>query len=135
MSTVRGLRNNNPGNIRINNDRFEGEITPSSDRSFKQFKTMAHGYRAIMVTIRTYATKYHINTIEGIISRWAPPCENNTKGYIRQVALLSEMDAKTEIDPCSRARMVALASAIAQVENGVPAVRVEVEEGFNLYVG
>lgn len=31
----RGLRNNNPGNIRINNDLFQGEIRPSKDKSFK----------------------------------------------------------------------------------------------------
>ena len=34
----RGLRNNNPGNIRINDDLFQGEIRPSKDKSFKQLK-------------------------------------------------------------------------------------------------
>ena len=43
----RGLRNNNPGNIRINDDLFQGEIRPSKDKSFKQFTTMAYGYRAM----------------------------------------------------------------------------------------
>lgn len=38
----RGLRNNNPGNIRINDDLFQGEIRPSKDKSFKQFTTMAY---------------------------------------------------------------------------------------------
>lgn len=38
---TRGLRNNNPGNIRINTDVFQGEITPSKDKSFKQFRSMA----------------------------------------------------------------------------------------------
>lgn len=43
----RGLRNNNPGNIRRNSDVFQGEIRPSKDKSFKQFETMPYGYRAI----------------------------------------------------------------------------------------
>lgn len=43
----RGLRNNNPGNIRRNSNVFQGEKIPSSDRQFKQFKTLAYGYRAV----------------------------------------------------------------------------------------
>ena len=39
----RGLRNNNPGNIRRNSDVFQGEVNPSRDQQFKQFKTMAYG--------------------------------------------------------------------------------------------
>lgn len=46
IMTARGLRNNNPGNIRINDDLFQGEVRPSKDKSFKQFETMAYGYRA-----------------------------------------------------------------------------------------
>ena len=47
-SLPRGLRNNNPGNIRKNSDVFQGEKT-SSDREFKQFKSMAYGYRALLI--------------------------------------------------------------------------------------
>ncbi|MBX9055585.1 structural protein P5, partial [Parabacteroides merdae] len=47
IMTARGLRNNNPGNIRINGDLFQGEVRPSKDKSFKQFTTMAYGYRAM----------------------------------------------------------------------------------------
>ena len=46
MSLPRGLRNNNPGNIRNSSTVWVGEITPSKDKSFKQFKSMAYGYRA-----------------------------------------------------------------------------------------
>ena len=48
----RGLRNNNPGNIRKNSDVFQGEKT-SSDKEFKQFKSMAYGYRAIFISCLT----------------------------------------------------------------------------------
>ena len=52
-SLPRGLRNNNPGNIRKNSDVFQGEKT-SSDREFKQFKSMAYGYRAIFKILLNY---------------------------------------------------------------------------------
>lgn len=52
--TARGLRNNNPGNIRINNDLFQGEVGPSEDKSFKQFTTMAYGYRAMFKILSNY---------------------------------------------------------------------------------
>ena len=44
----RGLRNNNPGNIRRDRDKWQGEIVPSQDQSFKQFSSMAYGYRALI---------------------------------------------------------------------------------------
>ena len=50
----RGLRNNNPGNIRISPTRYKGEIVPSSDRAFKQFKSRGWGYRAIFVLLESY---------------------------------------------------------------------------------
>lgn len=53
----RGLRNNNPGNIRKNNLKYDGEFCPSADDQFKQFKEMAYGYRAIYVILYTYQKK------------------------------------------------------------------------------
>ena len=67
----RGLRNNNPGNIRRNSDVFQGEKT-SSDREFKQFKSMAYGYRAIFKILSNYYRNYKLDTIRKMIGRWAP---------------------------------------------------------------
>ena len=58
-SLPRGLRNNNPGNIRRNSDAFQGEKT-SSDREFKQFKLMAYGYRAIFKILSNYYRNYKL---------------------------------------------------------------------------
>lgn len=63
----RGLRNNNPGNIRKNSDLFQGEVTPGKDRDFKQFKTMAYGYRAMFKILSNYYRKYHLTTIRQIV--------------------------------------------------------------------
>lgn len=88
----RGLRNNNPLNIRKSPARWIGKITPGRDREFEQFDTLEHGVRAAVVIIRTYITRYQVNTPAAIISRWAPSSENNTQAYIDYVtknALLS----------------------------------------------
>ena len=65
---TRGLRNNNPGNIRINGDLFQGEVRPSKDKSFKQFETMAYGYRAMFVILRNYIRNYKLDTIRKMIA-------------------------------------------------------------------
>ena len=64
----RGLRNNNPGNIEKNRDKFQGEIIPSQDKRFKQFKSMAYGYRAMFVTQQTYLKEYKRDTVKKIIT-------------------------------------------------------------------
>lgn len=38
--TPRGLRNNNPGNIRLSSTKYQGEVQPSQDTAFKQFESM-----------------------------------------------------------------------------------------------
>lgn len=63
----RGLRNNNPGNIRINSDLFQGEVRPSKDKSFKQFETMAYGYRAVFRILSNYYRNYKLDTIRKMI--------------------------------------------------------------------
>jgi hypothetical protein len=60
----RGIRNNNPLNIRHNADVFQGE-TKGEDKSFKTFSTMPYGYRAAFVTLATYLSRGW-NTIEKI---------------------------------------------------------------------
>ena len=84
---VRCVRNCNPLNIRKNGDKWKGLRAEQNDVAFAQFETMAYGWRAAFILLgRTYYEKYHLNTIRKIISRWAPACENNTKGYIAYVA-------------------------------------------------
>ena len=52
----RGIRNNNPCNIRLSRTTYKGEVNPSSDKAFKQFESMAYGYMAVFVTLRHYHT-------------------------------------------------------------------------------
>lgn len=49
----RGLSNCNPGNIRQSKVRYKGEVQPSRDPAFKQFESLAWGYRAVFVLLHT----------------------------------------------------------------------------------
>ncbi len=129
----RGLRNRNPGNIRRSGVRYKGEVRPSTDPAFKQFGSMALGYRAIFVLVETYRIRYGIDTVRGIVSRWAPSSENDTGAYIRTVCRLTGLDADRKIDTRDRATMTALAAAISRVENGTEAVMRDVEAGWELF--
>lgn len=83
--TVRDIRNNNPGNIRRSNDKWQGLCEKQTDPEFFQFKTPEWGIRAIARILIEYQDEYNINTIAGIISKWAPSNENNTESYIANV--------------------------------------------------
>ena len=130
----RGLRNANPGNIRISATKYMGEIQPSQDKAFKQFSSMAWGYRAMFVLLYTYQVKNRLNTLRGMINRYAPPVENNTNGYISRVAREADIDADATIDALDGAVMRPVVAAMSAVENGVPAVLSDVWAGWDLFL-
>lgn len=130
-SLPRGLRNNNPGNIRKNSDVFQGEKT-SSDKEFKQFKSMAYGYRAIFKILSNYGRNYHLKTIRQMISRWAPENENNTDAYIKAVSDYAGIPADDPINVNDREQMIRIVAGMSKVENGREADMSDVIAGWNL---
>jgi len=129
----RGLRNCNPGNIRASPVRYRGEVVPSQDPEFKQFETMAWGYRALFVLLDTYRSRYGLETLRRMIARYAPPSENDTERYVRCVVEWSGVDADAPLDTRCGATMRAVAAAFARMENGVAADPGEVEAGWALF--
>ena len=129
--TPRGLRNNNPGNIRVNNDLFQGEVRPSRDKSFKQFETMAYGYRAMFKILRNYLRIYKLDTIRKMIGRWAPENENNTSAYVSLVSSYSGIGADDLIS-FDREQMIRIVAGMSKVENGREAVMSDVIAGWEL---
>ena len=129
---TRGYRNANPLNIRINSDKFQGEIQPSGDKEFKQFETPAYGYRAAFRILRTYINNYKCDTIRKIISRWAPKNENHTENYIKVVSERSGIPADDPIYADSREMMIRIVAAMSYVENGREAVMSDVIRGWEL---
>src|SRR5574337_358914 len=81
----RGIRNNNPGNIKHSAIKFDGEI-PSDDSTFKCFSDSKYGIRAIdMILLHYYRMDQSADvatTVQGVIDRWAPPSENDTGAYV-----------------------------------------------------
>lgn len=130
----RGLANRNPGNIRHSASRYRGEVRPSRDPSFKEFEAIEWGYRAIFVTLDTYRRKYGLNTIRGMISRWAPPNENHTEAYIRTVSDRTGIAPDTVLDTHLAPTMIPIVAAISEVENGVKADFQAIERGWELYI-
>lgn len=128
----RGIDNCNPGNIRLSKVFYRGEVQPSQDAAFKQFSSMEWGYRAMFVLLDTYARRYGLNTIRGMISRYAPPSENNTEAYIAAICEWTGIAADEVLDTRSRRDMVPIVVAMSRIENGLPALRPQVEKGFDL---
>ncbi|BBL31222.1 structural protein [Pantoea ananatis] len=115
----RGIRNNNPGNIRWG-DEWKGLVPEGqrTDKSFCQFKAPEFGIRAMIIILRNYQSKYGLKTITGIIKRWAPPKENDTQAYIRSVAQATGTDADKTIDLTDSRKLFPLLQAIIKHENG-----------------
>ena len=132
--TPRGLRNCNPGNIRISGTKYQGEIQPSRDASSKQFESMAYGYRAIFMLLHTYAVRHGLDTIRGMISRYAPQNENDTDQYIRTVCDWSFTAPDTHLTTTNAEVMIPIVSAISRYENGLPAVASDVQEGWGMFI-
>ena len=117
----RGIRNNNPLNIRRSKDQWKGMAEAQSDVSFVQFKSLEYGWRAAFhLLTRTYYHKYRLYTIRTIVSRWAPELENNTKAYVDNVSSLTGIapDEPLGIPSEQPSRWIALGIAMAIQENG-----------------
>ena len=135
---TRGLRNNNPLNIRkVPGTHWRGEVLPqrgsgegAGDRLFVQFESLEYGIRAAFCILDTYRRKYQDVCVEDIIARWAPASENNTEKYIKNVCLwtgLGGLQRLTEED------WPKLVLAMARQECGALLSEDVVQKGFHLY--
>lgn len=132
MKMSRGLRNNNPGNIEKNSTKWKGLCKEQTDSRFFQFESIAWGYRAMFRTLRTYKSVHGKNTLTEMITRWAPPVENDTEGYIRFVSNRAKVYPNIEIDTNNKAQMCRIVEAMSMMENGVPGVMSDIEKGWEL---
>lgn len=99
INKPRGIRNNNPGNIRKSSSSWLGKIQNGSDEDFEQFTEMAYGVRAMAKLIfNTYINKYNAQNLVQIIERYAPSSENNVDAYVHAVSKRAKVNA---IDPVS----------------------------------
>lgn len=115
-SQIRSIRNKNPGNIR-HGDNWQGRAAEQPDPDYITFVSEEYGARALMINLRTYMVNYGINTISGIISRWAPPTENNTAAYISAVSARIGQGPHVAL-PFDKTPVTQIAHAIAHHETG-----------------
>ncbi|WLW38376.1 hypothetical protein OCLPNDPH_00001 [Escherichia phage Zappy] len=112
---TRGIRNNNPGNIRVSKDQWEGMT--GDDGSFVTFDSPESGVRALGKNLLSYGRQGY-DSIEKIINRWAPPNENDTKAYIDSVVAATGIPATQSLDLSNPDTLSALAQAISFHETG-----------------
>ena len=125
MSIPRGIRNNNPLNIRRTGDNWRGMAEVQTDRAFVQFKSLEYGWRAAFrLLTKTYFARYHLQTIRAIVSRWAPESENNTKAYIQNVSRLTAIAPDEPLGEPSQHphRWMLIGVAMATQENGTTSI-------------
>lgn len=118
---TRGERNHNPLNIRRSpGTRWLGQCPRQYDREFVQFQSDLFGFRAAFRILRTYIRLQQLDTLRGIIYRWAPPEDgNNTESYVATVSRLSDVPAGRHIAFEDEEVLVAIVAAMARVESGM----------------
>lgn len=117
QSGIRGFRNNNWLNIRISNNAWQGKVQNNTDGTFEQFETPELGIRAAAKNIKTYSSR-GLNTVRQIISTWAPPNENHTNSYVKNVADRMGVSPDETINVFDNETMVKLIAAMTISENG-----------------
>lgn len=114
----RGIRNNNPGNIRsVPAMLWYGERLPSDD-GYARFNTSHNGIRAMLINL------YHYYALDGCITyadgckRWAPRNENDTAKYTADICGKLNVAATDVVPYTHEFCVVEFAKAIIWMENG-----------------
>ncbi len=110
-----GIRNNNPLNIRVSSNAWQGKIP--SDNGFEKFSDMKYGIRAGVKNLQTYYNRDKLTTVSKIINKWAPPIENHTNNYINYVAKGVGVNVNS-ILPFTADAFASLVSVMSEMENG-----------------
>lgn len=117
----RGLRNNNPLNIRLGARLWPGEIV-GGDPAFRTFATMVDGIREGARLLLEYGPKMTAEDktvcVATIVSRWAPAVENDVVAYAQDVAERLGVAMTQPLDLHDPAILAGMVRAMARHENG-----------------
>lgn len=132
----RGVRNNNPLNIRKGCN-WQGERLVQTDPGFEEFETMQMGIRAGFIILKNYMTGRNghyqpCDTINKIISHWAPESENATRSYINTVANMTGIHPNQRLFFNDRPTMVSIVDAMIFVECGVHVERTVIQAAYDI---
>lgn len=117
-NATRGIRNNNPGNMRFNpRITWRGQIGADAD-GFVIFATPEDGIHALTVNLRNQQRLHALNTVADIITKYAPGNENDTAAYITDVAARMGVAPGDYINLENDATLAAMVRAVIHHENG-----------------
>jgi len=119
LGMPRGLRNNNPTNIRYNKANAWNGQTGKDSAGFAKFDSAHNGIRAGAKLLRNYQSMHNLNTLEQILGRFAPPVENDTKSYIKSVSQSMKVAPDSYLALSSDFVLIPLVQAIIKHENGI----------------
>lgn len=129
---ARGIRNDNPLNIRHGKSQWVGMRKVQTDKAFVQFTERKFGYRAAFVLLRNYIGR-GVNTIGKIIARWAPPGDgNNTQAYISYVSSTTGIDANKVLRFEDKDDLVEIVRSMAHMESGIIEDKKLIEEAYEM---
>lgn len=114
----RGIRNNNPGNIR-HGEPWQGLADEQPDPNFATFVNAFWGIRALCKTLLSYQRKHNRKTVKEMLFRWAPPVENDTDAYVEAVAADVGVRPNDPVDLSDVCVLAEMAKAIIKHENGI----------------
>lgn len=115
--SARGIRLNNPGNIRHSHIVFQGQSRSQPDDAFVSFDGPEWGLRAIAKILLSYEHE-GFTTARAIVNRWAPPSENDTKAYLDDFCQRAGVLPDAPLNLTDPQLMLHAVEAIVQHENG-----------------
>lgn len=118
LHVPRGIRNNNPGNLRLTDIAWLGERACGDDPEFEAFESPVYGIRALAKLLLRYYRVYRLKSVGAIVSRYAPPTENDTLAYVDDVATALRVEPDAPLDLDDPAVLRRLVRAIIRHENG-----------------
>ena len=114
----RGVRNNNPGNIKKGSRTWDGAIRGVDD-TFVTFDNPTYGFKAMGDLLQVYQRKHGLNTVQGIINRWSPASDHNSPGiYAAKVAKQMGITPNTPLNLNDPNTLASLMTYMSQYENG-----------------
>ena len=139
-TTPRGLRNNNPLNLRISKNAWLGKVEKNTDGAFEQFTAMEYGIRAAMRNIQTIVRRNERagkqTTVKSLVHTWAPSSDgNNEAAYVKSIADRTGIQPYDTIDIKKKSHFCLLVWAMAWVENGQQISMGRVESAYYLAFG
>jgi hypothetical protein len=130
----RGIRNNNPANIKKNNIKWDGLSDVQDDNTFYKFDDMIYGIRAFFIIIFNDRKLYNIRSIKQIINRFAPESENPTNEYVNFIANKLDIDKDDELCVTDEEMLIKFAQSLFEFENGESCANMkdDIKDGLKL---